>query len=74
MKKALLILFTLLVGFAYANDHKKEHVKLLNQVFATLENNIANPNWLETSAFKQFKRDMYSRKTLKLLTGRRISG
>ncbi len=42
---------------------------MLDRMFHLLEANIANPAWLETDAFKAFKKELYSEKVLKMSDG-----
>ncbi len=48
------------------NDPKAERVKILDKMFETLEQNIANPNWLKTDAYHAFKEKLYSEEALSM--------
>lgn len=42
------------------------NLQTVDQIFQTLESQIANPQWIETQAYQDFKKEMYSKETLAL--------
>ncbi|WP_250434067.1 S41 family peptidase [Hanstruepera flava] len=67
MKTIIITLFTSLVLINPLNNQlENERIELLNQVFKTLESQIANPEWLKHEDFITFKNHMYSNEILNL--------
>lgn len=67
MKTFIITLLTSLILINPVNKTiKTERIELLNQVFKTLETQIANPEWLKHKSFITFKNHMYSNEILKL--------
>ncbi len=64
------VLAFVLVGFAFfqnpSDEKKARRVQFLDQVFTTLENNIADVRWLEEESFLDFKERMYSDSVMSL--------
>ncbi len=60
MKTIVSVCIALFVlGSTYANPNPKRK-KLLDKTFTLLEANIANPAWLDTQAYRDFKETLYS--------------
>ena len=66
MNTLFIILFNLLTTFTNPQTINPERVAMLDRLFILLEENIANPEWLETESFKAFKEDLYSKEVLKM--------
>ena len=67
MKTLMTLLISMFVFTQSINDDKKaQRVEMLDKVFASLEENIANPAWLEDESFKTFKTLLYSDAVLSL--------
>ncbi len=58
MNTLAVILFSLSTIFTSPVSVNPEREAMLDKVFTLLEENIANPNWLETDAFRAFKKDI----------------
>lgn len=58
-----LALFVLGNTYAHTNPKRK---KLLDKTFTILEANIANPAWLDTQAYQNFKETLYSDAAMRL--------
>ncbi len=56
MKTFTIILFGLFSIIINPNHENQERKKVLDKVFLLLEENIANPNWLENQSFLDFKK------------------
>ncbi|MEL6989728.1 MAG: S41 family peptidase, partial [Bacteroidota bacterium] len=66
MKTYITLFIASCISFAsYATTNPKR-TKLLNQVFELLESRIANPYWLEETAYIEFKETLYSEEALAL--------
>ncbi|NMM47607.1 S41 family peptidase [Marinigracilibium pacificum] len=65
MRNLIAILLTFFTLSLYAQNNS-EREDLLDNIFKSLEQNVANPAWLQDKAFSQFKEDMYSESTLAL--------
>ena len=67
MKTLLSILVSIFLFVQPTNDKKKvKRAEMLDKVFITLEENIANPKWLYSRAFQSFKKHLYSDEILSL--------
>jgi hypothetical protein len=67
MKALVTILVSFLLLVMPLNDDKKQQrEKMLNKVFISLEENIANPKWLEEPSFIAFKKLLYTDSILSL--------
>ena len=65
--KTLVLLWISCCSFWSPNTSiNPEREQLLDKVFQLLEENIANPYWLETDSFIEFKEDLYSDKVMKM--------
>ncbi|MDY2586819.1 S41 family peptidase [Winogradskyella aquimaris] len=67
MKTIITFLISILVLTQVVNDDKKvKRSEMLDKVFMTLEENIANPDWLTDKSFLDFKALLYSDSILSL--------
>ncbi len=66
MNTLVIILFSLSTLFTTPTSVNPEREEMLDKMFTLLEENVANPQWLETESFIAFKKELYSEKVLKM--------
>lgn len=66
MKTFYILLMSLNTLISNQTSINPERKQLLDQVFLLLEEKIANPDWLKTTSFQEFKSDLYSEKVMNM--------
>jgi hypothetical protein len=66
MKTFYILLLSLNTFISNPNSINPERKKLLDKVFLLLEEKVANPDWLKTKSFEEFKSDLYSEDVMKM--------
>jgi C-terminal processing protease CtpA/Prc len=66
MKTILLLMISTCTLLSPDRSVNPEREALLDKVFELLEENVANPAWLESDTFKAFKQEMYSKEVLSM--------
>lgn len=66
MKTFYILLLSLNTLVSNPTSINPERKQLLDDVFLLLEEKVANPDWLKTKSFLDFKSDLYSEKVMKM--------